>query len=338
MANIVVAAALLCASLMAGAVGLDETSLVQKDALVHRQATTSCPCLTWSDAYHVFGAKCGYGHETDFVGLRGPTAAHVMGIEDTLCKNFFERLPDEQICVKAKYTTDDMVHHWCYVAPGCAAAQNKTHHSALQGIKELFRDGPPVPGTAMTEAQVTALAEAGEAADTWPGPQPKWCAEGDKHLKDMKLEELVSWAEKNGLSKATTVKMAYNTVPADKLHDGHSILMKDIQSFWGLAPGKAAEPMTDDLRKFLQEVKDSGKPTVFDSSKSGAPPFAVAEGSKLYEITKTPVADLDFMLRMKGDHQAAAHHVACVAGCDKAPGLVPAAVDAALGVLRGHRA
>jgi len=128
----------------------------------------------------------------------------------------------------------------------------------------------------------------------------KSCRRGrDRHLGDMKFEEFAKYAHGNKLEMGLMVQFAYPTYAGEKL--------PDVQAFWGLPAPADAKPMSDELRKHLQAVVDSGETTFF-TSRNGHPPFGVAEGSKFYYINFDPH-------KYGFDRKEDMNKWACVAGC-----------------------
>jgi len=266
-----VSAALFCATLVAGAVGLGQISVLKRDVSVHDQAASSCACLDWSDAYTVFGAKCGEGHELDLAlaeGLSGLDAAKLPQLSFELCEQYFGNLPKDNFCMKTRFDAED--ESWCYVKPECAVGEQSQGSGPLK----------------------TKLCSAGQ----------------DRILGEMKFEDFVAQADELKLEKGLMAQFAYPTFQGAKL--------EDVQSFWGLAPGSDAVPMTEELRQRLQEVKDSGKTTFF-TSRSGHPPFGVAEGEKFYWINYSKTNTLYTIQGTQWDHKEKMNSWACVAGCEK---------------------
>uniref|UniRef100_A0A7S1KW17 Phospholipase B-like n=1 Tax=Alexandrium catenella TaxID=2925 RepID=A0A7S1KW17_ALECA len=129
----------------------------------------------------------------------------------------------------------------------------------------------------------------------------KNCTAGqDKSLGDLKFEEFAAYAHKSKLELGLLVQYAYPRWEGEKL--------PDVQAFWGLPAPKDAAPISEALKARLQAQVSSGKP-VFLSSRSGHPPFAVAEGEKLYYINFAPKTAIDFK------HKEDMNAWGCVAGC-----------------------
>lgn len=250
------------------------TSLIQKDVSFHDQTASSCACLDWSDAYQVFGAKCGDGHEMDIAeGIPGPQAAAIPQLHDEFCGQYFGNLPKDNFCQKTRF--DAGTKQWCYVKAECAVGERSQGSGSVK---------------------------------------TKWCSEGqDKILGDMKFEDFAAYAHKNKLELGLMVQYAYPTFEFEDA--AGETKLPDVQSFWGLAPGSDAKPMTEELRQRLQEVKDSGKTTFF-TSRSGHPAFGVAEGEKFYWINFSKINSFWSMQGKQWEHKEDMNHWACVAGCE----------------------
>jgi len=124
----------------------------------------------------------------------------------------------------------------------------------------------------------------------------------DATLGEMKFEELAAYVYKNKLELGLAVQYAFPTWHVEKL--------PDMQAFWGLQAPADAAPMGEGLRQRLKWHVGSGK-TVFITSRSGHPPFAVSEGEKLYYINFNPV-------KAGFDRKEDMNLWACVAGCGAA--------------------
>lgn len=138
----------------------------------------------------------------------------------------------------------------------------------------------------------------------------KTCVRGeDRILGDMKFEDFARYMDDNKLEKGLALQYAYSVFTAK---------LPDVIEFWGLSvPGMRVKPLTDELRQAVQQHVDSGK-TMFITSVSGHPPFAVSEGKKLYWINfskayKKHVAAQEDVWAHKEEMNA----WACVAGCDQ---------------------
>jgi len=117
----------------------------------------------------------------------------------------------------------------------------------------------------------------------------KTCASGrDKLLSDMRFEDFAAYAYKNKPEMGLMVQYAYPTWQGEKL--------PDVMEFWGLKGDAQAKPLSEDLRRRLQAQVDSGK-TVFFTSRSGHPPFGIAEGGKLYYMNFNPAGNPGFAKR-----------------------------------------
>lgn len=124
----------------------------------------------------------------------------------------------------------------------------------------------------------------------------------DATLGEMKFEELTAYAYRNKLELGLMVQFAYPTWPVEKL--------PDVQAFFGLEAPSDAKPISEELRKRLQEQVASNK-TMFFTSRSGHPPYGVSEGGKFYYINFNPQ-------KAGFDHKEDMNLWGCVAGCGQA--------------------
>jgi len=258
---------LLLLALLVGTPAADDTtSLLQASVGVHRRglsplnATGSCDCLGWQDAYTSYGAQCGSGHELDLLPFPVALARHIPGLSEEICHHFFGSLPNDPRCLKRAFDASE--DNWCYVPGACAEGQ-ATDRQGL-GVKSCHRGR-------------------------------------DTLVSDMRFEDFAAYAYRSRMEMGIMTQFTYPTWGPEKL--------PDVQAFWGLEAPSNAAPISDELRQRLQAMVDSGNTTFF-TSVSGHPPYAVAEGTKLFYINFRTAGVVDF------NHKEDMNRYACVAGCE----------------------
>jgi len=127
---------------------------------------------------------------------------------------------------------------------------------------------------------------------------------------NMTFEEMMAYSDQNKLEKTMLVRYTY---PVFK-----DATVADVMGLWGVPnkKGKTTE-MTQDTMRRLQQIKASGKPTVFTTD--GMLPYAVAEGDKFYWLN---TAGMWFLINFSSqgkdwENRDKMNKWGCVAGCEQ---------------------
>lgn len=152
------------------------------------------------------------------------------------------------------------------------------------------------------------------------GAKYKLCGEDDEKLGDLSPVQLKRWSERNNIDVGVAVHWAYPSLSQQNIALSQSVL--DI--FGAEAPPSAPEwafspdSLSADQNKILGEQVLKGKTTVV-TSRTGAPPFALFQGSQFYWLNFSD--EQAELVRGGGDFYATRgmlNDVKCVAGCDGA--------------------
>lgn len=270
-----------------------DTSRTDVDYVVKHQKEY-CTCMNWKQAYESDGADCGEANEYIVThGYNGTkkmvprVVAHMMFGHD-YCDRFFTR-QDHNYCMKSgvDLAYRSQIQHfekynaslgsfggkeWCWISPGCVDMNGGTDVSSL----------------------------------AW-----KVCKDSDKHLGDLKPEQLAQMALKQDVNLELLIRSAYTVWKEGEL-------WSDVSAMYGLnATGHKLERNSPLLNmnkakpsmSRIQQLIKSKATAIFDTKVGGHPPFFVVSGKKVWWLHGHEPKDI------VESRPSTYKRLTCVAGC-----------------------